>query len=277
MLIMFGSPTFSRKLVTNSSNLSWPTSMQSVCLMVFTRIFRSDSLAATSSGARGLAMRTSGALLEGTRRCISTLAAAEAAMGLAGLAAMRAPDSSGERVGIPRGTTLGSGITIVSPQEGQSISEPAPELSTANSCSHFGQLKMTSISGLYFGWQLQQQHRSNFRGSERKILFVCFLELLNARPDRRSLRCAVFNFCKKPLCFGGVFFRNQQTIIQFDPGFARVFDGAAESLEPITQACGTLRFSCFEAGFHLGRHPLKLFTDNNSSGRLLLLRFLFVF
>jgi hypothetical protein len=40
-------------------------------------------------------------------------------------------------------------MTMDSPQEGQSISEPAPELSTANSCSHLGQLKMTSISGLW--------------------------------------------------------------------------------------------------------------------------------
>jgi hypothetical protein len=43
---------------------------------------------------------------------------------------------------------LGEGITIASPQEGQLISLPAPELSTANSCSHLGQLKMTSIISL---------------------------------------------------------------------------------------------------------------------------------
>src|SRR5579883_1166709 len=147
MLMIFGSPTLSRKLLTTSSNLSCPTSTQSVCLMVLTRILRSDSLAATSNGARGLAMSTSGALLDGTRKCISTFAAAEDAIGLEGLAPMRA---SGGRVGMPPGwgTMLGSGMTMDSPQEGQSISEPAPELSTANSCSHLGQLKITSITGL---------------------------------------------------------------------------------------------------------------------------------
>lgn len=36
-------------------------------------------------------------------------------------------------------------MTIFSEHEGQLISEPAPELSTASSCSHFGQLKMISI------------------------------------------------------------------------------------------------------------------------------------
>src|SRR2546421_8854874 len=45
-------------------------------------------------------------------------------------------------------TGLGSGIVISSPQEGHAISVPAPELSTANSCSHLGQLKITSISYL---------------------------------------------------------------------------------------------------------------------------------
>ena len=43
------------------------------------------------------------------------------------------------------------GMTIFSPQEGQVISEPAPVLSTASSCSHLGQLKMMSI-GLNVGW-----------------------------------------------------------------------------------------------------------------------------
>lgn len=38
------------------------------------------------------------------------------------------------------------GMRIFSEQDGQVISEPAPELSTASSCSHFGQLKMMSIS-----------------------------------------------------------------------------------------------------------------------------------
>src|SRR6185369_1123086 len=101
------------------------------------------------SGARGLAIRMPAALLLGTRKCIYTFAAAEEAIALTGLALIRGADSSGLKVGMPAcGTTLGSGMIIASPQEGQSISEPAPELSTANSCSHFGQLKMTSILGL---------------------------------------------------------------------------------------------------------------------------------
>ena len=39
-------------------------------------------------------------------------------------------------------------MTMDSPHDGQSISLPAPELSTANSWSHFGQVKITSIRGL---------------------------------------------------------------------------------------------------------------------------------
>jgi hypothetical protein len=41
------------------------------------------------------------------------------------------------------------GMTMTSPQEGQLISVPAPELSTANSWSHLGQLNMTSITGAF--------------------------------------------------------------------------------------------------------------------------------
>ena len=70
--------------MTNSSNLSWPTSMQSVWRMVFTRIFLSLVLAAASRGTRGLAMRLSEVFRTGTLRCSSTLAAAEEAIGFAG-------------------------------------------------------------------------------------------------------------------------------------------------------------------------------------------------
>src|SRR5260221_8203802 len=149
MLTIFGSPTLIRKLVTNSSNLSCPTSMQSVCLMVLTRILRSDSFAATSKGARGFAISIWGALFEGTRKCISTLAAADAAIAFDGFGASRTPACSGGSVGRPEPGAFGSGMMIGWPHEGQSISEPAPELSTANSCSHFGQLKTTSINDLW--------------------------------------------------------------------------------------------------------------------------------
>src|SRR5579859_7143148 len=104
--------------------------MQSVCLMVLTRIFLSVSLAATSIGGKGLAIRLSAALLEGTRKCNSTFAAAEEAIGLA----VGRPGSGGS-VGMPRPPPASeSGMIIDSPQEGQLISVPAPELSTANSC-----------------------------------------------------------------------------------------------------------------------------------------------
>ena len=45
----------------------------------------------------------------------------------------------------PTGAAGAAGITIFSEQDGQLISEPDPVLSTASSCSHFGQLKMMSI------------------------------------------------------------------------------------------------------------------------------------
>src|SRR5215831_5002622 len=151
MLMILGSPTFPRKLVTTSSNLSWPTSMQSVCLIVLTRILLSVSFAAASSGTRGFSIRlAAGVLWTGTRKCISTFAAAEDEIGFTG-----APSRRGAaRPSNPGRITLfsGAGITIDSPQEGQLISEPAPELSTASSWSHLGQLKITSISGPLVGY-----------------------------------------------------------------------------------------------------------------------------
>src|SRR2546422_696020 len=149
---MLDSPIFTKKFVTTSSNLSWPTSMQSVCFIVFTRIFLSVSLAATSRGARGFVIKlAAGVLCTGTRKCISTLAAAEEEIGFTGAPSIRGAPAT---LSNPGRITLfsGDGITMCSPQEGQFISEPAPELSTANSWSHFGQLKITSIRGA-FVWQ----------------------------------------------------------------------------------------------------------------------------
>src|ERR1035438_1754866 len=54
MLTTLDSPVLERKPDTTSSNLSCPTSMQSVCLMVLTRIFLSAPFATASSGTRGL-------------------------------------------------------------------------------------------------------------------------------------------------------------------------------------------------------------------------------
>src|SRR5437879_8002335 len=107
--------------------------MQAVWRIVVTRIFLSDSLAANSSGAFGFSIRLSeGVWCTGTLRCISTLAAAEEAIALMGLAITRGPlPSEG-----PPGRSIpapGSGIIIGSPHDGQSIWLPAPELSTANS------------------------------------------------------------------------------------------------------------------------------------------------
>src|ERR1051325_1103629 len=140
MLIMLVSPTFARKLLTTSSNLSCPTSMQSVWRMVLVRIFLSDSFAATSSGALGFSIRLSDGLAwTGTLRCISIFAAADDAMGLTGC-----PASCGMVTELG-GRAEAAGMTIFSPQEGQLISEPAPVLSTASSWLHLGQSKMMSI------------------------------------------------------------------------------------------------------------------------------------
>src|SRR5437763_14169735 len=116
---MFGSPILTKKFEITSSNLSCPTSMQSVCLMVLTFIFLSLSLAATSRGARGFSMRAAtGVLWSGTLRCLSIFAAAEDCMGLRpggneGMAISLLGRAPGE---------LGEGIPIASPQEGQLIS-----------------------------------------------------------------------------------------------------------------------------------------------------------
>src|ERR1043166_1775099 len=109
--------------------------------MVLTRIFLSDSFAATSSGASGFSMSMApGLLWTGTLRCISTFAAADEEIGLTGCAppcVTRGPEG---------GLVDPCGMTIFSPHAGQLISEPPPELSTANSWSHFGQLKTISIN-----------------------------------------------------------------------------------------------------------------------------------
>jgi hypothetical protein len=65
-------------------------------------------------------------------------------MGLTGWTSTRGAPEALSTPGL-LATNSGVGITITSPQDGQLISVPAPVLSTANSCSHFGQLKMTSI------------------------------------------------------------------------------------------------------------------------------------
>src|SRR5688572_9105062 len=98
--------------------------MQSVWRIVFTFIFRSDSRAATSSGVAGFVMRLAAGLsCTGTLRCISTLAAAEEAMALPG-----GPPDGGRGAAA---ALAAWGITIFSEHDGQLISEPAPELSTA--------------------------------------------------------------------------------------------------------------------------------------------------
>jgi hypothetical protein len=70
------------------------------------------------------------------------LAAADVAMGLAASPGT----STGAAVRVDW-----SGMVMVSPQDGHSMSEPAPELSTASSCSQLGQLKTMSISAKGFG------------------------------------------------------------------------------------------------------------------------------
>src|SRR6266850_476414 len=123
---MFGSPTFPRKFVTTSSNLSCPTSMQSVWRIVFTRIFLSVSLAVASSGGNGLEISISVVLCTGTLRCLSILAAADDAIGLDGFSvADGGPPSVGRPcwpsvaalVRVPEAPTWG--IMMVSEQLGQ--------------------------------------------------------------------------------------------------------------------------------------------------------------
>src|SRR5689334_19018100 len=106
--------------------------MQSVWRMVFTRIFLSVDFAAASSGTRGLAIKLSEVLRTGTLRCISTLAAADDAIGFAGF---KVSDGGPPNVGRPWGLSFplvrvpfvpGCGIIMFSSQEGHWISEPAP-------------------------------------------------------------------------------------------------------------------------------------------------------
>ena len=67
--------------------------------------------------------------------------AAEAAMGLT-----NAADAGGVTTGKEPVVTLPlAGMVMGSPQDGQSICEPAPDSSTAISWSQFGQLKTMSI------------------------------------------------------------------------------------------------------------------------------------
>src|SRR5207249_1405217 len=72
-------------------------------------------------------------------------------------------------------------MTIDWPQDGQLISVPAPEASTASSCSHLGQLNMTSICGP-FVCQLRLQPKWSAWAGEAKS---SWMETLNT--GRRAL------------------------------------------------------------------------------------------
>src|SRR4051794_11622142 len=118
--------------------------------MVLMRSLRSLSRAATSRGTAALAINFSAGLeVVGTRKFFLTLAAAEVAMALSALGSGAAPSivpmaGTGPVLVLTSGE-FGRGMRMVSEQLGQSISSPAPEASTANSCSHLGQLKIRSI------------------------------------------------------------------------------------------------------------------------------------
>src|SRR5450755_488495 len=141
--MMFVSPTSFRNLVTTSSNLSWPDSTHARCRMVCEMIFLPAPRTTASSGGFGLAMSGAGDLSStGTLRCLSTLAAAEVEMGLAARLGGGSAGATGP---------FGDGMVMVSWHDGHSMSVPAPELSTASSCSQLGQLKTISISVGGFG------------------------------------------------------------------------------------------------------------------------------
>src|ERR1051325_6049006 len=169
MLMMFDSPILARNALTNSSNLSWPTSMQSVWRIVLIRIFLSVPFAATSSGGNGFAIRLSvGVARTGTLRCVSVFAAAELAMALTTFdpppvdVVGRLPVVSAPLVRVPLDPTCG--MRMVSPHDGQSISLPAPALSTSGSCLHsgLGQLKMISIGQEALHERRQNKDRRGF-------------------------------------------------------------------------------------------------------------------
>src|SRR5471030_376649 len=129
---MFASPISFRNSVTLSSNLSWPDSMQLACLMVRMRIFLSAPMATAASGTADFLMRLSpGLLLTGTLRCISTFAEADVDMTL-GARLGAGADSGGGAAAV---FVDAAGIVMVSWHDGHSMSVPAPELSTASSCS----------------------------------------------------------------------------------------------------------------------------------------------
>src|SRR5664279_405349 len=140
MAIMFVSPTSFKNLVITSSNLSWPDSTHAACLIVCERTFLAAPRTTASTGGFGLAMSGAGDLSStGTLRCISTLAAAEVEMGLAARLGGGRAGSAG---------AFGDGMVMVSWHDGHSMFVPAPELSTASSCSQLGQLKTISISAM---------------------------------------------------------------------------------------------------------------------------------
>src|SRR5260221_1939188 len=98
------------------------------------------------SGGLALAMRASpGVLRNGTLRCFSTLAAADRLMALA----MCPGTCASTGAGVDAALVDSAGMVMVSPQEGHSISVPAPALSTASSCSQLGQSKTISISAIF--------------------------------------------------------------------------------------------------------------------------------
>src|SRR5712671_5937842 len=151
MATTFGSPTSPKNFATTSSNLSWPDSTHAACLMVCERSCLPAPRTTASNGGFALTINVSvGVLRTGTLRCISTLAAADELMALGCRLGVCASAGAGG------GTAFAdcAGMVMVSWQDGHSISEPAPELSTASSCSQLGQSKTISISVKSFGVRL---------------------------------------------------------------------------------------------------------------------------
>src|SRR5260221_11090988 len=141
--MMLDPPTSFRNSGQTSSNLSWPDSTHLSWRIVRTRICLSPLVFAPSGAAAFLMSFSPGLSLTGTLRCISPFAAADDAMTLG--ARLNLCGSSGG-AGVVAVLVDFAGMVIFSPQDGQSISEPAPALSTASSWLQWGQSKTMSIS-----------------------------------------------------------------------------------------------------------------------------------
>src|SRR6266699_2500427 len=121
-----------------------------------------------------------------------------------------------------------------------------------------------------------RRRRSRGQCPDAPILLVGFFQLFNAWPDRGRCGCAVFYRSENPPGLSRIFASDQNAVIQFDPGFARILDLPVISLEPIAQPNCALLLGSFEGGLEVVGNTRQLSWIDRAGDRVLFGGFLLI-